>query len=78
MIFWNSYKKCFLATFISLCGGGCGLLGVVLMIEMFSEGPVTAIFVGAIFIGLFFALRKLADAVALRKYKKLAEEGKLE
>ena len=77
MIFWNSYKKCFLATLISLCGGGCGLLGVVLMIEMFSEEPVTAILLGAVFIGLFFGLRRLADEVAARKYRKLAEEGKL-
>ena len=74
--FYKSYKKCFLATALSFTGGCCGAIAVISLIQVIlgrgdftgSEGLIGSVVCAV----LFFALRKLADVVAARKYRKLA------
>lgn len=77
MVFWTNYRKCFLATCISVMGGIVGLIGVSFLFEGFSENPVAAIAGGILGVAGFVGLRKFADIVAARKYARMAEKGKL-
>ena len=77
MVF-KSYPKCVAATLISVLAGCMGALGVLMIVtSLFNGFELGMIITGAIFLGAFFGLNKAAEAVAIRKYAKLAREETL-